>query len=90
MSDPERLKGLKGQRKSEGRENSAKFSDHKYIKYSWNDYKHREVKMGWTITQLFPKLQPAPGKKKHRGSDRVMGHYHFRADPDLQLGTVAV
>ena len=49
LSDPTRLEGLKGQGKSEGRrENSAKFSDRKYLKYTWDDYKHREVKMGWT------------------------------------------
>ena len=46
LSDPERLEGLKGQGKNEGRENSARFSDCKYLKYTWDDYKHREIKMG--------------------------------------------
>ena len=89
LADSKYFAGQTGSNKMKLRESQAKFKERYYHIQHKKDVEHKQLSMGWN-DKLFPKLAIADGKSMHRGSRGVLTHYHFRADPKLGQGFVAV
>ena len=83
------MNGLRSGTKMKKRESLFKYQSRIYNVQRNSDVIHRAIKMTFK-NKLFPSLNVIKGKILPNGSKGILRHYHYRSDPKLGPGIVAV
>ena len=89
LNHQEILNGLKGSTKMQKIQSQLKYQPRIYNVQRKSDVYHRRMKMRWN-NKLFPSLNFINGKKLPYSSKGILRHYHYRSDPKLSTGIVAI
>ena len=89
INNKEILNGLKGGTKIQKREPLFKYLSHIYNFQRNYDFNKIGIKMRWN-NKHFPSLNVIKGKISSYGRKGILRHYHYRSDPKLSLGIVAI
>ena len=71
------------------RQTQFKYQSRIYNVQSISDVNHRGMKMIWN-NKLYPSLNVINGKILPYASNGILRHYHYRSDPTLDPGIVAI
>ena len=89
LNNKEILNGLKGIKKIQEGKSQFKYQPRIYNFQRNSDVDHRGMKM-ICKNKLFPSLNIINGKTFPYASKGILRHYHYRSDPKLSLGIVAI